>query len=96
MTTNRTEEALAAYRCTPFTVNDSVHNLYCRGSGPAVVVLHELPGLDYGAVALADRLIGTGYTVYLPHLFGRLRFARYASTRTANAGVRASASSGCA
>jgi dienelactone hydrolase len=41
------------------------------GSGPAVLVLHEIPCLHPGVVDFARRLIAGGYTVYLPSLFGQ-------------------------
>jgi dienelactone hydrolase len=43
---------------------------YRRGSGPGVVVVHEIPGLTPQVVAFADEVVEAGYTVVLPHLFG--------------------------
>jgi dienelactone hydrolase len=40
------------------------------GPGPAVLVLHELPGLTNDCLAFADRLVNNGFSVYLPVLFG--------------------------
>jgi dienelactone hydrolase len=40
------------------------------GKGPAVIVIHEIPGLHPGVVAFARRLIAAGMTVYCPSLFG--------------------------
>lgn len=47
------------------------HDVYRAGSGPAVVVIHELPGIHTGVVELGRRLVAAGYTVLLPSLFGR-------------------------
>jgi dienelactone hydrolase len=47
------------------------HDVYRAGSGPAVVVIHELPGIHPGVVELGRRLVAAGYTVLLPSLFGR-------------------------
>lgn len=47
------------------------HEVFRGGSGPAVLVLHEVPGLHPGVIAFARRLVAAGYTVYLPSLFGR-------------------------
>lgn len=44
--------------------------VYSRGSGPAVVVLHELPGLTKEDLELGYRLSKEGFTVYMPLLFG--------------------------
>src|SRR5688572_28873834 len=45
--------------------------VFCRGSGPGVVIIHELPGLTPETVALAERVRERGYTVFLPLLVGR-------------------------
>jgi len=41
-----------------------------RGSGPAVVVIAEMPGITPKVVEFADRVVGIGCSVALPHLFG--------------------------
>ena len=43
---------------------------YRRGSGPGVIVIHEIPGLTDEVVAFADEVVAAGFTVVLPHLFG--------------------------
>jgi dienelactone hydrolase len=43
---------------------------YRKGEGPAVVVLHESPGLTPEVVDFGDHLVTAGFTVVLPHLFG--------------------------
>jgi dienelactone hydrolase len=45
--------------------------VYTQGSGPAVILMHELPGMIPECVALARRIAAAGFTVYLPVLFGR-------------------------
>jgi dienelactone hydrolase len=40
------------------------------GTGPAVIVIHEMPGLHPGVVGFARRLVGAGFTAWLPSLFG--------------------------
>lgn len=44
--------------------------VYRRGEGPAVLLLHELPGLSQPCIAMGRRLADEGYTVYMPLLFG--------------------------
>lgn len=46
------------------------HEVYHRGDGPAVVVLHEASGLDRKCRILGDRLAAEGFHVFLPLLFG--------------------------
>ena len=45
--------------------------VFKAGSGPAIVVIPEIPGIHPGVIEFAQRLIDDGYTVYLPSLFGR-------------------------
>ena len=54
-----------------FTHDQRTYEVFRGGSGPAVLVLHEIPGLHPGVIDFARRLISAGYTVYLPSLFGR-------------------------
>ena len=44
--------------------------VYRRGTGPAVIVMHEMPGLHPLAVRFADRVAAAGMTVFCPILFG--------------------------
>jgi dienelactone hydrolase len=54
-----------------FTHQGRSHQVYRAGTGPAVIVIHEIPGIHPGMVTFAQRLLQAGYTVYLPSLFGR-------------------------
>jgi dienelactone hydrolase len=40
------------------------------GAGPAVIAIHEMPGLHPGVVDFGRRLVDAGFTAYLPSLFG--------------------------
>ena len=44
--------------------------VYRRGMGPAVIVIHEMPGLHPLVVRFANRVAEAGMSVYLPVLFG--------------------------
>jgi len=59
------------FEVTTFTHQARSHEVFRGGSGPAVVVVHEIPGLHPGVVDFGRRLVDAGYTVYLPSLFGR-------------------------
>ena len=59
------------FRAFDFTYDQRTYEVFRGGSGPAVLVLHEIPGLHPGVIDFARRLIAAGYTVYLPSLFGR-------------------------
>jgi dienelactone hydrolase len=54
-----------------FTQGDMTRSVYRAGAGPAVIVIHGLPGLHATTIAFARRLVDDGYTVYLPSMFGR-------------------------
>lgn len=56
---------------TSFSHEGRSHRVFRAGSGPAVVVVHELPGIHPGIIEFSRRLVPAGYTVYLPSLFGR-------------------------
>lgn len=46
------------------------HDTYRKGTGPGVVVIHELPGMTPQVIAFAEEVVAAGFTVVLPHLFG--------------------------
>jgi dienelactone hydrolase len=66
-----TTPALAGFNQAPFTHQGRSHQVYRAGTGPAVIVVHEIPGIHPGMVTFAQRLLDGGYSVYLPSLFGR-------------------------
>jgi dienelactone hydrolase len=61
---------LDGYDSFDFTHNPWTRTVFRRGKGPAVIVIHEIPGLHPLVVRLADRIAEAGMTVYLPSLFG--------------------------
>lgn len=44
--------------------------VYKSGSGPAIIVIHEIPGIYDKVFDFARRLNNAGYTTYLPSLIG--------------------------
>lgn len=44
---------------------------YRKGSGPGVIVIHEIPGPTPKVIAFAEEVVDAGFTVVMPHLFGR-------------------------
>lgn len=61
---------LTRYSRFDFTAGPWTRPVFRRGEGPAVIVIHEIPGLHPQVVAFADRLVEAGMTVFLPSLFG--------------------------
>lgn len=47
-----------------------VQPVWRRGTGPAVIVIHEMPGLHPQVIRFADRVAAAGMTVFCPSLFG--------------------------
>lgn len=52
------------------TAGQVTHPVYRKGTGPGVVVVHEIPGITPEVLAFADEVVDRGFTVVLPHLFG--------------------------
>jgi len=46
------------------------HPTYRKGSGPGVVVIHEIPGLTPTVIAFGEEVVAAGFTVVMPSLFG--------------------------
>jgi dienelactone hydrolase len=53
-----------------FTHAGTTHPVYRKGSGPAVLILAEIPGLTPHVLGFADRVAALGCSVVLPQLFG--------------------------
>lgn len=62
--------ALDAYRQFDFSDGRWTRPVYWRGSGPAVIVMHEIPGLHPEVIRFADRVAAAGMTAFCPVLFG--------------------------
>jgi len=64
------EAALADYQKFDFTDGPYRRPVYRKGSGPAVIIIHEIPGLHPLVVRFADHVASAGMTVFCPSLFG--------------------------
>lgn len=62
---------LADYDRTTFTHGGRTRTVFRKGTGPAVVVMAEIPGITPKVLEFADRVAEIGCTAVLPHLFGR-------------------------
>jgi dienelactone hydrolase len=61
---------LAGFTQSSFTHDGVSRVVYARGTGPAVIVIHEIPGLHPGVAEFAERVVDAGFSVRLPSLFG--------------------------
>ena len=62
---------LASWTTGSQTEGDLTFPTYRKGSGPGVIVIHEIPGPTPKVIAFAEEVVDAGFTVVMPHLFGR-------------------------
>lgn len=55
---------------TSFSHDGTSREVFRAGSGPAVIVMAEIPGITPQVAGFAQRLVDAGFTVYMPQLFG--------------------------
>src|SRR4051812_48216804 len=65
-----TDSALDGWTLGSHTADGVTHPTYRKGSGPGVVLIHEIPGIIPEVLAFAEEVVGHGFTVVLPVLFG--------------------------
>ena len=64
------EGELPGFQASTFTHDGLSHEVFRAGTGPAVIVIHEVPGLHPEVIAFGRRVVDAGFTVYMPSLFG--------------------------
>ena len=62
--------ALEGFEESTFSHDGAERTVYRRGSGPGVVIMHEIPGITPPVADFARTVSDDGFSVYLPHLFG--------------------------
>jgi dienelactone hydrolase len=62
--------SLEGFDPTTFEWEGAARSVYTRGSGPGVVVMHEVPGITPSVARFATRVADAGFRVYLPSMFG--------------------------
>jgi dienelactone hydrolase len=63
-------DALPGWSVDDFTSADMTHPVYRKGDGPAVIVIHEVPGITPTVARFATEVVDAGFTVFLPSLMG--------------------------
>ncbi|MFZ4893726.1 dienelactone hydrolase family protein [Plantibacter sp. Mn2098] len=53
-----------------FTAGGITHDRFEKGSGPGVVLIPEIPGINPEVIGLAEHLVDQGFTVTMPSPFG--------------------------
>ena len=61
---------LTGFELTSVTHDGVTRPMYRGGHGPAVIVIHEVPGITPPVADFGRRLIAEGFTVFMPSLFG--------------------------
>jgi dienelactone hydrolase len=61
---------LAGWTRSSHTAGGVTHPTYRKGTGPGVVVVHEVPGITPEVLRFASEVVDRGFTVVLPQLFG--------------------------
>jgi dienelactone hydrolase len=64
-------EALSDFERFEFTEAPYTRSVYRKGVGPAVIIMHEMPGLHPLVLVFARTVAEAGMTVYCPSLLGR-------------------------
>jgi dienelactone hydrolase len=62
---------IAGFGQFEFSAAGATKTVYYQGTGPGVVLLHEIGGMIPECIELAERIVAEGYTVFMPLLFGR-------------------------
>lgn len=69
VTTPRADD-LTDFDARRFELDDDSRAVYVAGSGPAVIVMPEMPGISPDVMRFARWVRDAGFTVYVPSLFG--------------------------
>ena len=65
------DDTLEDFECREITLEGATRAVHVAGSGPAVIVMAEMPGISPHVARFARWVRNAGFTVYMPSLFGR-------------------------
>jgi dienelactone hydrolase len=63
-------DELPGFERSRFTHDGKTKAVYRAGSGPGVIVIHEMPGITPEVAAFGRRVADAGFTAVMPSLFG--------------------------
>ena len=63
-------DVLPGFTPGTFSHDGTTRTVYAAGSGPAVIVIHEMPGITPRVAEFARRVVDAGFSVRMPSLFG--------------------------
>jgi dienelactone hydrolase len=64
------DDALSDFETTTFTADGKTRTVFRKGTGPAVIVISEIPGITPKVAGFARTVADIGCTAVMPHLFG--------------------------
>jgi dienelactone hydrolase len=64
-------DTLADFESSTFTFEGDTRGIYRMGTGPAVIVISEMPGITPDVADFGRKVAGSGLTAVLPHVFGQ-------------------------
>ncbi|WP_310620519.1 dienelactone hydrolase family protein [Flexibacterium corallicola] len=70
MKTAETIGRIEDFQSRDICLQEQVKRVYMAGTGPAVIVMPEMPGINPQLLRFARWLCEAGFTVYIPSLFG--------------------------
>ena len=62
--------SLEGWDRSEFSAAGITHDVHRRGSGPVVIVVHEIPGITPRVQGFAEEVVDRGFTVAMPDLVG--------------------------
>ncbi len=63
-------DVLSGWSKRSLTAASITHDTYRKGSGPGIIVVHEIPGITPAVAKFANDLVDAGFTVVMPDLMG--------------------------
>ncbi|MGH8541522.1 MAG: dienelactone hydrolase family protein [Stenotrophobium sp.] len=66
----QTTSQVPGFTSERFSYKDQPREVFRRGSGRAVIVMSEIPGITPQVARFATRVADAGFSVYMPQLFG--------------------------
>ncbi len=71
MASNGDESVLRGWERTDFVARGMMRPVWRRGEGPAVIVIHEIPGITPAVARFATEVAESGFSVAMPLLVGK-------------------------
>jgi dienelactone hydrolase len=61
---------LEGFSLDQFSHEGKSYPIYRRGTGPGVIIMHEVPGITPEVARFATLVADSGFSVFMPHMFG--------------------------